>query len=234
MLLIGDDHGYPYYGFMGDENVVTPSMDALAAGGVTFSHGHVTASYCRPSLRTLITGLHPVQYVLRKAEILDRRRREDAEYSSLDSPTGEKRRWDVIETAAAMREFDTLPKLLGDAGYVSWQGGKWWENTYENGHFTQGMSTGWDMSTYEGDTFFEELMGGKGKDLVRKTMDPVFDFIDRHREAAIPRVVRPVPAACALRCALYLPQVLRGPRTLPNRPSSITPTSPGGMTASVG
>ncbi|MCY4057774.1 MAG: sulfatase-like hydrolase/transferase, partial [Gammaproteobacteria bacterium] len=65
VLLIGDDHGYPYYGFMGDENVVTPSMDALAAGGVTFSHGHVTASYCRPSLRTLITGLHPVQYVHR-------------------------------------------------------------------------------------------------------------------------------------------------------------------------
>ena len=32
LLLIGDDHGYPYFGFMGDENVVTPSMDALAAG----------------------------------------------------------------------------------------------------------------------------------------------------------------------------------------------------------
>ena len=180
VLLIGDDHGYPYYGFMGDENVVTPSMDALAAGGVTFSHGHVTASYCRPSLRTLITGLHPVQYVQRKAEILDRRRRESPDYATLDDAA--KRRWDTIETAAAMREFDTLPKLLGEAGYVSWQGGKWWENTYENGHFTEGMSTGWDMSTYGGDAFFEELMGGKGKDLVRKTMDPVFDFIDRHQE----------------------------------------------------
>ena len=37
VLLIGDDHGYPYFGFMGDENVVTPSMDALVAGGVTFT-----------------------------------------------------------------------------------------------------------------------------------------------------------------------------------------------------
>ena len=60
VLLIGDDHGYPYFGFMGDEHVVTPSMDALAEGGVTFSHTHVTAPYCRPSLRTLATGLHPV------------------------------------------------------------------------------------------------------------------------------------------------------------------------------
>ena len=62
VLLIGDDHGYPYFGFMGDEHVVTPSMDALAEGGVTFSHTHVTAPYCRPSLRTLATGLHPVDY----------------------------------------------------------------------------------------------------------------------------------------------------------------------------
>ena len=42
VLLIGDDHGYPYFGFMGDDNVVTPTMDAIAAGGVTFSNAHVT------------------------------------------------------------------------------------------------------------------------------------------------------------------------------------------------
>ena len=179
VLLLGDDHGYPYFGFMGDENVVTPSMDALAAGGVTFSHAHVTASYCRPSLRTLITGLHPVQYVRRQAEILDRRR-EGADYTSLNDE--QKRRWDVVEMAAAMREFDTLPKLLGEAGYASWQGGKWWENSYHNGHFTEGMSEGWDLSAIGGDSFFNELMGGEGKALVRETMDPLFDFIDRHRE----------------------------------------------------
>ena len=179
VLLLGDDHGYPYFGFMGDENVVTPSMDALAAGGVTFSHAHVTASYCRPSLRTLITGLHPVQYVRREAEILDRRR-EGADYTSLNDE--QKRRWDVVEMAAAMREFDTLPKLLGEAGYASWQGGKWWENSYHNGHFTEGMSEGWDLSAIGGDSFFDELMGGEGKALVRETMDPLFDFIDRHRE----------------------------------------------------
>ena len=180
VLLVGDDHGYPYFGFMGDDNVVTPSMDALAFGGTTFSHAHVTATYCRPSLRTLITGLHPVQYVLRENEIVEQRRNEDADYASL----GDRERglWDQVEKAAAMREFDTLPKLLGEVGYVSWQGGKWWENNYRNGHFTEGMSEGWDMSAYGGDTFFEELMGANGNDLVRETMEPVFDFIDRNRE----------------------------------------------------
>ena len=180
VLLVGDDHGYPYFGFMGDDNVVTPAMDALAAGGTTFSHAHVTATYCRPSLRTLITGLHPVQYVQRENEIVQRRRSEDADYTSL----GDRERglWEQVEKAAAMREFETLPLLLGEAGYVSWQGGKWWENNYSNGHFTEGMSEGWDMSAYGGDSFFEELMGANGNDLVRETMEPVFDFIDRNRE----------------------------------------------------
>ena len=180
VFLVGDDHGFPYHGFMGDENVVTPSMDALAMGGVTFSHAHVTAPYCRPSLRTLITGLHPVQYVQRETEIVDRRRQEDATYASLSDR--EKRLWEQVEKAATMREFDTLPKLLGEAGYASWQGGKWWENMYRNGHFTEGMSEGWDMSAFGGDSFFQELMGGEGNDLVRETMEPVFDFIDRHQE----------------------------------------------------
>lgn len=81
VLLIGDDHDYPYFGFMGDRNVVTPSMDALAAGGYTFGTAHVTAPYCRPSLRSMITGLHPVQYVLRENEIVERRRQEDTRYA---------------------------------------------------------------------------------------------------------------------------------------------------------
>ena len=55
IMLVGDDHGYDYFGFMGDENVVTPTMDAIAQAGVVFTQSHVTAPYCRPSLRTLIT-----------------------------------------------------------------------------------------------------------------------------------------------------------------------------------
>ena len=30
VLIIGDDHGWPYFGFMGDEIVKTPNLDALA------------------------------------------------------------------------------------------------------------------------------------------------------------------------------------------------------------
>ncbi|MGA1341511.1 MAG: sulfatase [Hyphomonas sp.] len=180
VLLIGDDHGYPYFGFMGDRNVVTPTMDALAAGGATFTQGHVTAPYCSPSLRTLMTGLHPVQYSQRANAIVAERRKGDPTYASLSDKA--RRMWNRVQRAAAMREFETLPKLLKPKGYVSWQGGKWWENSYANGHFDEGMTKGWDMSLFGTDDFFHEMMGGEGTELGRTTMQPVFDFIDRHKD----------------------------------------------------
>ncbi len=180
VLLIGDDHGYPYFGFMGDDNVVTPAMDALAAGGVTFSLGHSTAPYCRPSLRTLATGLHPIEYQIRlNAHIEALREQTDWD----DMSAAEQQQWTTVHKANGMRTFDTLPKRLADKGYVSWQGGKWWENSYRNGHFDEGMTAGWDMSLFGTDAFFHELMGAQGNELVRETMAPLYDFIDRNAEA---------------------------------------------------
>jgi arylsulfatase A len=37
ILLIGDDQGYPYFGFMGADYVHTPNMDAMAASGTLFT-----------------------------------------------------------------------------------------------------------------------------------------------------------------------------------------------------
>ena len=62
VLIIGDDHGWPYYGFMGNKHVETPVVDQLADSGFVFTNGHVTSSVCRPSLRTLLTGLYPLQF----------------------------------------------------------------------------------------------------------------------------------------------------------------------------
>ena len=179
ILLIGDDHGSKYFGFMGDENVVTPNMDMLAQGGMTFTQGHATANHCRPSLRTLITGLHPVQYKMQLMDIMEQRKQDSEDYKTL---TGSKRRmWETLNEAAALKEFDTLPKLLAKQGYASWQGGKWWENSYKNAYFTEGMTKGWDMDLFTDDAFFFETMGGEGVELGRQTMAPVFDFISRHK-----------------------------------------------------
>ena len=218
VLLIGDDIGYPYLGFMGDDNVVTPASDTLAAGGVWFSHGHVTAPYCRPSLRTLITGLHPVQYAMRLDALMEDVKRE-ASYDAMDPDR--QARWLVQARAAGMARFDTLPKLLRERGYVSWQGGKWWEGGHENGHFDEGMTQPWDMSTFGTDGFFLQNMGNEGNRLVRETMAPLFEFIERNREDPM--------------FIWFGPQLPHTPFDAPFKyRKSTTPTSPGGTTAWTG
>ena len=62
VLLIADDLGWGECGFQngpgsrGPGAVPTPHLDALAAAGVRFSRGYVTASYCSPSRAGLLTG----------------------------------------------------------------------------------------------------------------------------------------------------------------------------------
>ncbi len=180
VLLIGDDHGYPYFGFMGDDNVVTPSMDAIAEGGVTFTQGHVPIPYCRPSLRTMITGLYPAQYQLKLNAHVEQQLATDEKYASMSDR--DKAMWMSVVKANGMEQFDTLPRLLKQKGYVSWQGGKWWENSYKTAGFDEGMSPGWDMQKFGTDDFFHEMMGAEGNELVRETMDPLYDFIDRQKD----------------------------------------------------
>ena len=52
IMLIGDDQGYPYFGFMGADYIHTPHMDELAESGVLFTNGYVSDNHCRPSLQT--------------------------------------------------------------------------------------------------------------------------------------------------------------------------------------
>ena len=63
VLIVADDHGYPYAGFSGSDVVRTPNLDALAAEGTLFTRTFTTASSCRPSHRTLLTGLYPQQWL---------------------------------------------------------------------------------------------------------------------------------------------------------------------------
>jgi uncharacterized sulfatase len=158
ILIIGDDHGYPYFGFLGSEIVQTPNLDRLAREGTYFANGFTTASTCRPSLMTLLTGLHPVQWDARK-EQLERR---EVTHHGVD--------W--------IREFETLPRVLARRGYASFQGGKYWEGTYSDAGFTHGMTVREDAWL----GFLGKRAGAEGLALGRTTMQPLWDFLDRHRD----------------------------------------------------
>ena len=73
-----------------------------------------------------------------------------------------------------MKNFTTLPKLLEEKGYTTFQGGKWWEFHYENAGFSDGMTKGWTKEDKKnGEEWFKKFMGGEGLKLGRATMEPV-------------------------------------------------------------
>ncbi|MFO0879354.1 MAG: sulfatase [Gemmataceae bacterium] len=145
VLIVSDDQGWTDFGFMGHKVVRTPHLDQLAREGATFPNGYVPTSLCRASLATLLTGQFAHQHLI----------------CCNDPPDGLDR--------AAMHPFikkaPALPRLLGQAGYMSFQTGKFWEGHHSNAGFTQGMTT-------------RGRHGEEGLAIGRKTMQPIYDFID--------------------------------------------------------
>lgn len=121
VLIIGDDHGWPYSGFMGDPIARTPNLDALAAQGTTFTNAHNPVSVCQPSLRALLAAVHTVQW----------RRKTEALASVLGR----------LPRRSEVAHFRTVARELGRRGYRSWEGGKFWEGTFATAGFTHGLAT---------------------------------------------------------------------------------------------
>lgn len=158
VLIVGDDHGWPYYGFMGSDVVKTPRLDRLAASGTVFPYAYNTASRCLPSLRSMLTGLYPHQFQLRAGQI---RRLLRANGRSVDHP---------------IRFMATLPRLLQQAGYATFQAGKLWDGVYGNSGFGAGMTATEDEAA-------TRFTGNRaGLELGRKGLTPVFSFVERNRD----------------------------------------------------
>jgi arylsulfatase A len=58
ILIQADDLGYGDLGAYGQTNFRTPSLDALAAGGIRFTQYYAGSTVCAPSRAALLTGLH--------------------------------------------------------------------------------------------------------------------------------------------------------------------------------
>jgi uncharacterized sulfatase len=119
LLIIGDDHAWTDYGFMGSTAVRTPHIDRLAAEGLAYTRGYVTTALCSPSLATLLTGLHPHQHGI----------------TGNDPVKG-------LDREAWLDRFFThplLPRILADAGYLTLHTGKYWMRQPAAAGFTDDM-----------------------------------------------------------------------------------------------
>jgi arylsulfatase A-like enzyme len=187
VMIISDDQAWTDYSFMGHPHIETPRIDRLARQSLTFRRGYVPSSLCCPSLASIITGLYPHQHKITS--------------NDPPLPPGVARRGFQGSPAFTqgrevmnrhMEAVPTLPRMLGELGYRSFQSGKWWQGNYARGGFTHGMTRG-------------ERHGDVGLEIGRKSMQPIYDFVDESRRAGQPFFV------------WYAPMMPHDPHTPPER-----------------
>ena len=163
VFILSDDQAYGDYSFMGHEHIQTPNIDKMASEALTFTRGYVPSSLCSPSLATIITGQYP-----RHHQVLGN----DRVYDRVDDPK-QKSKNRAEAYAPVIGRFKaqlTLPKILREKGYISFQSGKWWLGNYANGGFDFGMT--------HGDPQRGGRHGDYGLEIGRKGMDTLNNFID--------------------------------------------------------
>jgi uncharacterized sulfatase len=153
VIILSDDQAWTDYGFMGHPQIKTPHLDRLAAESLVFTRGYTPTSLCRASLMTIISGQYPRQHLV----------------TGNDPPQGTDRR----EMLKHVRRVPTLPKLLAEKDYVSFQSGKWWEGNFAEGGFTAGMT--------HGDPARRGRHGDEGLKIGREGLQPIYDFLEATR-----------------------------------------------------
>ena len=162
VLIISDDQAWTDYGFMEHPAIQTPNLDKLATQSVTFKRGYVPTALCRPSLSTLVTGLYSHQSLVTGND--PAATQENQQHSA---KAGKDARELLISN---IDKNPTVPRILAEKGYLSFQCGKWWEGSYQRGGFTHGMTRGYPQRGGR--------HGDDGLAIGRKGMKPVNDFID--------------------------------------------------------
>lgn len=104
LVILADDLGYGELGCQGNPQIPTPHIDSIAAQGVRFTNGYVTAAFCSASRAGLLTGQYQTRFGYEFNPIGPRNEDPDA-----GLPVGQK----------------TLADALHDVGYTTGLIGKW-------------------------------------------------------------------------------------------------------------
>ncbi|MCO8125466.1 sulfatase-like hydrolase/transferase [Stieleria sp. TO1_6] len=104
VVIVADDLGYGETGMMGNREIPTPNIDALAASGVRCTAGYVTSSYCSPSRAGIVSG------------------RYQSRFGYDINPTGKR---NLLPDAGLPTSETTFVSRLSAAGYQTGLVGKW-------------------------------------------------------------------------------------------------------------
>jgi len=117
VLFIAVDDLRPALGCYGDRDAITPSIDRLAAGGVTFRRAYCQQAVCNPSRASLMTGRRPDTI---KVWDLNAHFRHELPKEHVDLPqhgTG-------THFREAQPDIVTMPEHFKHNGYHTWSVGK--------------------------------------------------------------------------------------------------------------
>ncbi|PWH84462.1 sulfatase [Algibacter marinivivus] len=160
VFILSDDQSWTDYSFMGDQNIETPRIDKFASESLTFTKGYVPTPLCSPSLATIITGLYPKDHgILGNDKVYERGNIRGKERAEAYKP--------VI---SAFEKQTTLPDMLKEKGYLSFQTGKWWHGNHKIGGFDYGMT--------HGDPKRGGRHGDYGLEIGRKGLDTISNYVD--------------------------------------------------------
>jgi arylsulfatase A-like enzyme len=164
IFILSDDQAFTDYGFMGSQTVKTPNLDQMASQSLLYTRGYVMP-VCSPSLASLLTGKLPHEHGITGNDL-------SKSAVSLAKKDGEAGRSPLSHRL--LKNSVILPKVLSDAGYLTFQTGKLWNVTAPEAGFTDGM------------TMKEGRHGGEGLAIGRETMQPIYDFIGKAQSAKKP------------------------------------------------
>ena len=200
LFIMLDDLGKEWISCYGAEDIETPNIDALAAGGMKFNNAY-SMPQCTPSRATLLTGKYPWR---------------NGYVNHWDVP-----RWGIGYFDWKHKENTTFARLMKDLGYKTCAAGKWQINDFriepqamkKHGFDDWAMWTGWESGNppsgerYQ-DPYINTPAGSKtykgkfGPDIYT---DHIIQFMKEHKKDPM---------------CLYLPM------TLPHTPFVVTPDEP--------
>lgn len=212
IFIISDDQAYGDYGFMGHPHIQTPYIDQLAQESKTFLRGYVTTPLCGPSLASIITGKYAFQHLQTGNDPL--RTPHGISKEPLEKMSDGERKKLRHERFESIKEkvYDhkLLTEYLNDDGYKSFQSGKWWLGSWEEGKFDAGMT--------HGDYSQGGRHGDEGLKIGRDGLDPIFNFIDDTQKSEDPFFVWYAP---------FLPHTPHNPpQELLNKYIDLAPNKP--------
>ena len=131
LFIMLDDLGKEWISCYGAEDIETPNIDALAAGGMKFNNAY-SMPQCTPSRATLLTGKYPWR---------------NGYVNHWDVP-----RWGIGYFDWKHKENTTFARLMKDLGYKTCAAGKWQINDFriepqamkKHGFDDWAMWTGWE------------------------------------------------------------------------------------------